>query len=346
MHTLYRDPSLNEFVEILQAVQEPWGAKGSAASLTKRDHAMWKALFEVDDVFDEMLRWSQQFQMLVAIPESKTVSIIKYKYVDELEVNLMPFSREEFGLGPLTMWIDLGHVGNGSRTHIRFLAPDGFIAKEMALVELETGKEFSPTDERLTPERAMLYIRDLPAGRFWLSLKLNVRRSTFVAPAGLSTLFMFVLLAVATWLQAEDQRFSSAGAVIHGQAGTSPDAAVTILALIPSVLAIYFVRAGEHALVTRVLLVSRAWVGLSAALTVFAAASVAADVEPENLFLVLLMATTIAATTTSLLGIIFLRTSRRWWKLWAWVSRLARRWNSEIAGLMSPLTRLLCTKRA
>lgn len=91
---------------------------------------------------------------------------------------------------------------------------------------------------------------------------------------------------------------------------TDTDAAVTILALVPSILSVYVARADEHAYVSQLLSIPRSAVFLTAVLTVMSAGVVAINADRGWVLLSL----AITVVFTALVFIALMYTTVRVWR--------------------------------
>ncbi len=292
LFTLVRYPGVPKLVGLLRqtfpedAAASAVGAE-SGAWVEPRNLIAWRTALEDAEFFETVATFAESYILIAFVPLIGNAQIVKVRHVEPSLVRVRPFNLAHLGLAPLKMLLEVPGIGTAQREHIRVIAPNGSTVQDVEL--LQDGQPLPADDyaKRVSLERGIVYTRDLGRGSYDLSVKLNMRRGGLLLPAAISTAFMLLLLGFGTFLEVEDQRLSSGDA--------SADAAVTILALLPTIGSIYFVQPGEHGLVRRILGVPRIAVVASSLATVFVAAGVAASVQPESLLV--LMTTALIATS-------------------------------------------------
>jgi hypothetical protein len=330
MYELIRDGSSSDLLDLTRFVTSGAlpGEFVGAWDLTDEQVATWRRLLgdEKSDLFDALEIYAAHHLMLTELTTTPTdtVRVLKYRMVETQVLGAGSFSPQLNGLAPLAVLLPMGSADSRTHTHIRFKPPRDLLVSAASLRDLDAKVNVRVDQKLVTPDIAAFYLRKLPAGRYALHLELSVRRVAFVFPALMISAFTTVLLGIGALLELFDGRFSSH---LDGSPQGTPDAAVTILSLVPTLLILVVIRAGEHPMVARLLLLPRLGLGLSGALSIGVGAAVAADVGQGWLSVIFGIAALVSLAATLTLVAIFLRTSHNW-----------RRWVAAWGRFLAPLT--------
>lgn len=263
---LARNTSLDELVDLLESVE----SQVPPSSTSETNFEQWSEALLDDGFFDRLLALSQTYLLLVDLSLSGRIEIVKFRYVEAVVGGEGPLSLQRIGLRAVRIRVDTPGISQATRVHTRVTAPDGSSVVSVELLDGDRTIDRASYQRRVSQERASVYTRGMTDSDFALRLKIEPRIGFFLLPAAMSMWFLAMLLAFGTALQVADHRFSGSNA--------NADAAVTILAIIPSLIAIYFVRPGEHELISRLMSVPRILVVAAALTAVLVAGAVAADV--------------------------------------------------------------------
>lgn len=319
MYSVVRAPDLDELLRLLRAI-EPVPDDDVDLVLADADRQHWVRLLADGQFFETLLEFAQSYLVLVEVGSpKKAIASFTFRIVDESnnETRRFPWlSSRRIGIRPQRFRFAATGIGSAQREHTRIVAPESS-SIHRGFLELD-GVEVAAADYQVREsfERLVVYTQNRRPGNYSIVVTIEPTRASFLVPAALSTGFMSLILLFATWLQFADGRFSGGSQIgeIREQAmwswaitlfdsGTADlDGSVTILALVPSLLAVYFVRAGEHEIVTRLLSIPRGLVVAAAMATVFAGAATAASVEPlalQNVYLVALSLSLISFALTT-----------------------------------------------
>lgn len=319
------------------------GALGNASqekdqlALSSEDRNAWMQILESDVFFQTLLDFSESYLLMADVPalDGADPIIVKIRHVEEADHATRHLSAvsslDRFGLTAQRVRVAATGIGTAQREHTRVIAPEGSsIHRGRLMVDGQRVAE-DTYESRETFERMVVYTSNRGPSRYSIDVSIEPSLGSFFVPAALITGFMSIVLLLATWLQLVDNRFSDKplGGVfemvrlgsgtfdLEGASRGDLDAAVTILALVPSLLAVYFARAGEHQMVSRLLITPRLLVVGAAAATIFAGAATAAGVQPQNLLVAYWVAFSLSAVAFLLTGFASLR---------IYVGRIAVRW--------------------
>lgn len=300
-------------------------APSSSASITLSpgDKRTWNELLDVDEFLNGLFDFASSFMLIsqINLEQQNDVAIIKIRLLegrDTEDTRSTLFSPDRLGWKPQVQRIPMGGLGRAQRNHVRVLAPADSTVRSAKwslnddqLHRVHDGVE---DGKQAHLDRASFYRSALEPGDYEATIELEPSRGPFLVPAALTIGLLAFLLGAATYLQGTDARFSAAPERFLAWPGPGPgwevqaiqavqanfDAAVTVLAIVPSLIAIYIVRAGEHQLVTRLMTIPRLLVLASAFAAIVCAGATAASVQPDFLHNVY-----ICATAISVLALVF-----------------------------------------
>ncbi|WP_404474226.1 hypothetical protein [Microbacterium aerolatum] len=278
-------------------------------AFTATDAKVWSALMKTREFFDAVFDYADSYLMLspIDLHQAGDVAIVKMRLLQERDPEESAsswFSLDRLGWKPQTQRIPMGGVGKAQRNHVRILAPeDSHIRNARWMQDDSLLKKVADgvySGQPAPLDRATFYDSGLPPADYHAEVDLEPARGPFLFPAWLTTGLLLVLVGFALFFQWMDGRFSWAAPTFVIQPDdryglrfesvqvvqANFDAAVTVLAIIPSLVAIYIVRAGEHQLITRLMTVPRTLVLMSAFAAIICAGATAASVQRESLLVV------------------------------------------------------------
>ncbi|MBP2376847.1 hypothetical protein JOF42_000342 [Microbacterium phyllosphaerae] len=273
------------------------------------DTAAWARMLSSTEFVDGLFDYADSFMLLshIDLRQPGDVAIVKIRLLEErnvAETRTSWFSPDRLGWRPQTQRIPMWGVGRAQRNHVRVLAPEEstvrstrWFSDDETLKRVRDGRD---TDGQAPLDRATFYDSGLPPADYRVEIDLEPARGPFLVPAALTTGLLLFLVGMATLFQWMDGRFSWAPPTFvfvpddtYGWRMESIqtvqanfDAAVTVLAIVPSLVAIYIVRAGEHKLVTRLMTIPRLLVLASAFAAIVCGGATAASVQRGSLLLV------------------------------------------------------------
>lgn len=313
MHAIVKAPTMDDGLDILYAISpesfdEAPGGGRLDLSVTVSERRAWKRMLDVDEFIDRLLDYTESFLLVaqVDVNSDEDVAILKIRLVEERAVfdrQSRLLSPDRLGWTPQIQSIPMSGLGRAQRNHVRVLAPDDSVVRSTQMLEagvpIHAVRDGKGADGGRAPlDRALFYRAHMKPGPYEMRVELEPARGPFLVPAALTMGLLMMLLIAAAALQWADARFTEASpefVFVQRPDGTGSlsavhstqanfDAAVTVLAIVPSLIAIYIVRVGEHQLVTRLLTLPRILVLVSAFSTIVAAGATAASVAPQNLF--------------------------------------------------------------
>ena len=326
IYSIVKAPSLDRALEVLyaaspQSFDEPPLDATASLTLTAAEQRAWDQILDVDEFVDRLLDYAESFLLVgqVDLGQLGDVAIVKIRLIEERgpsDQQSSLFSPDRLGWTPQVQLIPMNGLGRAQRNHVRVFAPAEAVVRaatlsqdEVTISEVRDG--IAADGSRAPLDRALFYGSHLSPTRYEMRVELEPTRSPFLVPAALTTGLLTLLLAAAAFLQGSDGRFSETAQRLVATPSTDGtwliatehatqanfDAAVTVLAIVPSLVAIYIVRAGEHQLVTRQLTLPRILVLVSAFAAIVAAGATAAAIMPMTLWLVYLCAACVTGLT-------------------------------------------------
>ncbi len=198
-------------------------------------------------------------------------SIVKLSYVEPLAVDQSIGKgriRRSMGWKSENLAVGVNEIGAAGSHHIEIAIPDdlrvnyvSLAGKRYTLANVDWSRLQSKEKDCLirqvgTATSGNVYLSELPFARRMgrVSIKMRVRRSRFLAGALVASIIITGVLAV----------FATVAS--HVLANANSDAAVAALLLLPSVVATYIARPGEHLITARMLRWARFALVLNAAL--------------------------------------------------------------------------------
>lgn len=285
---LIRRPSVVRLAELARRVSIPSHAANPEIDidLSDDDKLVWRSLFDSDITRQLLVQLSQSYVFAAQITPLPGTFIVKFRYVEEWRPSPRWRLGEQLGYQAAKLFVPAYAIGSAQREHTRIAVPDGTKISRTRLVQRVRRRDRSrsrwdrPVSQdmygsRQSPERAVIYTRGIPRGQYGVAVRVRPQLGLFFIPAFLSTAFIGFLMWAGDYLESHSMRFTNNPGIA--------EAAVAVIILVPSAIAIYFVRAGEHLMVARHHVVPRVLVLLSAMDTVAVAAAVAAHMSHAHL---------------------------------------------------------------
>ena len=272
------------------------------------DRAAWRSIADNPEAADFLSQFATRFMLICQLAYEPRVVTVKYRYVETTK----PPDRRRFwdrlGVGSMPLQVSVPGLGYARSEHIRVDAPPGATIEDPTLsreTATTSGSTFAVTASkdryrsRPTLDRAVFHTRVATGGDYRVSLAVRSEPNVFYHPALLASALGLLLFG-----------FGAALDVANVLSGTNleinSDAAVAVLAISISLLAVYAAVGSEHGLISRLLFWPRLFVAISAAVGLLAAGAVVIDSELRWLFLcsgaiynLLLVGLLIAGLTTS-----------------------------------------------
>jgi hypothetical protein len=306
-------------------------------SMSAHTRATWQRLLENSKMLAQMFFYSRNFLFLpqVSLSSEKSVEVVKVRLLEDVSADVhqpaKSFSLEAFGLAPSRHTVTVGGLGFAQSDHVRMNAPSDSFIRSAELRKAVTDPLLEQEQDQVTDgrlhngrlaplDRVAFYRTAAPIGQRLLTIWLEPSRGVFLLPGFLTTALLAFFLLCATFLQATDKRFSDSPLQFGydsakrlweqtSQVSPSSDSAVTLLVLVPSLVAIYLTRRDEHKIVTRLMAVPRFMVMISAAGAIASAAATSAAVAPGLLFVIYLVSSLVATLAAGMLLVPLIRVS-------------------------------------
>jgi hypothetical protein len=258
------------------------------------DQAVWGALFLIPEFVELVTTFTIGYSPMVDIPLDRDSYLLKYQHLERQIDAEDPSWRTRLSLEPYTQVLDIPSIGRCVREHTRFEVPPGLFLEYMypraapaqpqatpqglALPQPPQGEQGEALMQgRVTPERGVMYTRGYQPQRQPLVIAANLRPrvSGFLRTSQYTVFLSAVLLGL-----------GAAGQFWHGrltQEGTSAEAAVTLLVVVPTVMSAFLARDDEHELLSYLLRWPRIAVASSAACALLAGGALALHVSAWRL---------------------------------------------------------------
>jgi hypothetical protein len=315
-----KEETFSRYLEVLEGLrsdQKPdqLDGEGSIDDATQKANVDgWRRLQGIESFDDWLLNLAASYLLVARVPASGDVTTIKFRYVEASD-DWRPSRPARLGLVDPDFGIMISG-GFGQRQHVRLVAPSGMEVDTAVLENVWTlSKDDDVSPFRITPERAALYRsggdqlrtekaapKEPPRRSIRLLSSMTPKLGGFHVPALGSVGFTLALVGLALFLELDRRALSKL---------EDTDAAVTILALVPSILAVYVARADEHPYVSQLLSIPRGAVFLTAVLTVVSAGAVAIDAGRFWLLVLLEFTTGFTAAVLLLIIWISIRVTRK-----------------------------------
>ena len=244
-------------------------------TVSKSDVDQWTSFFDLDSFAGLVVRFSLQYMLTVMVDTSEDgVALLKFRHVEVSRFSSQRNVFQKLGIDSSYFLIEAPAAGRAAREHFRLIAPSGTFFESVTMVALSeyfdkgAGKPIpavssSSYQARLTPERTVVYTRNIAEDDYAVAVSMRPMLSAFVRPALYSVLASFLLL-LGGFLT--ELKYSS---LTNGSSSTG--AAVAILLLFPSGVSAYLAREGEHEILKELLAYCRLVVALSGAVTILSA---------------------------------------------------------------------------
>lgn len=298
LHDIVRHPASTEDAAVIaRASRSPgrlevpgWQLK-PGYNVTDADIKFWRETLFADAGFvSRIAEFTTQYMPIIGVRRDRTPTVVKYRTIEsEPAADFDKWTMaERLGWNEIYIGIETPSIGRAQREHVRISSPGGVFAVSVDVAVAETldsgpltpqpsGSEFTG---RVTPERALVYTSGRQSSDLHqVIVGIRPTITGFRTPALIGTLLSALVLvggAVGQWT----------GNVLGKIVDHSTDPAVAILIVIPSLIAAYVVREGEHEVRSKLLSVPRAVVMLTSGLTFVAAAATIAQFSGHILAIV------------------------------------------------------------
>lgn len=235
---------------------KPWDSGEEQAWIAVRDNPECNRLLR-DLTFN--------FMLITSLPADSGPHVIKFSYHEGFDIG-------SFGRGARVIFVDAPAVGWTRSCHMQFEDPEGLQVLDLALVRIgaDVDREASGPVEtehyhaKVSETRTQIYAGPIQRANYLAVLYMRPRVPGLLRASWLSSLFTLVVLTSAVIFRS----------TITGSAGNA-DALAALLLIVPSTLAAYLVRPGEHDLIASAMLRVR-FAMMTTALFAFIAASIVA----------------------------------------------------------------------
>jgi hypothetical protein len=315
LDNLYRvarlDPSFGDEQVILRRTKDrrvhAWNLEDSAIGST--EYILWLRLLGHRDFNELLSTFTLNYMPMIRLQPGDGSAVIRYRHTERQQ----PPSKgwlDALSLDAYQQLIQAPSVGSGGREHLRFVPPEGLFVEEFYLTPPATGAANDPQPaaivesvdpaprmymSRVTPERGIIYTTGMErlSGACEAIALLRPRVTGFLRTAQYTVLLTTLLLIVGAIAQFLGSRLSAAG--------TSAEAAATVLLIIPSTMSAFLAQAGEHELRSDLLRGPRVAVAASAAAAICAAGAMVLQITSWCLGLIWATAALIGAVAYLLL---------------------------------------------
>lgn len=260
-------------------------------NVTGDDVKFWRETLFADASFvSRVAEFTTQYMPIISLNRDRTPTIVKYRTIESepaADVDKWTLA-ERLGWNEIYFGIETPSIGRAQREHVRIASPGGVFAVSVDVAVAETldsgpltpqtsGSEFTG---RVTPERALVYTSGRQSSdSHQVIVGIRPTIAGFRTPAIIGTLLSALVLiagAVGQWT----------GNVLGKIVEHSTDPAVAVLMVIPSLIAAYLVREGEHEVRSKLLSAPRGVVMLTSGLTIVAAIATIAQLSGHVLAII------------------------------------------------------------
>lgn len=283
-------------------------AELSSGQKLSPEDKLWKSLLENSTLYDLLVDLSSGYFLICRVSDRLKSTILKYRRLAEIDTHNLTVPMA-LGLEPLRLRFAAPQMRSAHREHVRVVAPAGTEVVRANMLTADGVESKVPYPKRIDQGRAVFYTTDdWPSKVFTVDVVTHL--SAIFVPALICSFTTLVLAGSALYLERFDHRFSDQGGV------SSASAIVTILALMPTLFALFLVQNGEHRVVARMHSAPRLLLMSSALALLMCAGAIAVRVTPSTLDHALVITTLLAGLTSMLflaacLSIARLRRRRR-----------------------------------
>lgn len=271
---LLQRPSASLLNDLQTFVTAPDQDAGIESLISLRDKTPEARGVFGDSTFSSFARiFATRFPLLVPYPEKGARTITKFSYVEPIGTWNNPIGRpgiagipSSLAWAPLRFFFETGGSGADVSHHIEIETPTGLQVTDGECA-VRPSQSAEPCTRRRIDTRIHFHVAEgiNYSSRGEISLDLRPPRSGFVRGAFLSTLLVAVIMTVL----AIDPARSSAS-----------EGSVSVLLVVPGILALLVARQGEHPLLSAVLLGLRFVVATSALLIFGVAFQIGTELPP------------------------------------------------------------------
>jgi hypothetical protein len=298
-HSILRSSDgLDELIEIVLAIDEYQSGSHADArrlGMSDDDADSWVTVLNDDELFELLLDLSDAYFMVAYVPADSDSSIVKYRRLTDAEIRGSRIGAMSLGLKPLSIYLNANGIGTAAREHTRVTAPPG--TRVVGGTLLADGM---PVPDRLyelrkDAERIVFYTSNARPADYSLRIDVVPRFVSFFLPALLCALLTLIFSGAALYLESYSERFTRS-VLVDGEAViANADASAALLALVPTLFAVFLVQGGEHRLVARLHAVPRMTLLVTALLLLLCAGCIAVSASHVTLVSVLTVTTVAAA---------------------------------------------------
>jgi hypothetical protein len=216
---------------------------------SQAEAALWRFIQDTEKLRFLLEDLADAYYMTTALEASGPPStIVKFRLVGSRKSRFDAGTIAFLGIKPIRIEIDAIGIGTAQREHTRFVAPPGTKIVDGWL--MRSGETLSSTEftRRVDPGRLVCYTKGT-RGVDTLNAVLVPSLGGFFIPAFLCSLLVTGLALGAWILEHVALRFTTQPQ--PGLAAASADASAALLALVPTVFAVFLVQNGEHRFVYR-----------------------------------------------------------------------------------------------
>ena len=282
-HTIIRSDDgsnmLRDLVFDLWAAYQKTSAESPRFVLSDKEVADWYRVMNNAELWKLLQSLASAYFMIASVPPRGAGSVIKFRVTGKCEPTYGSRSIAALGLRPVRIDLEARGIGSALREHTLFTAPPG---TRIAGASIDTEGDLESDSvmvRRYDENRVVFYTSRVPARNHTIHIDLVPRLGSFFVPALLCSLLVSVLALGASSLQIFAHRFTA----IQDSQLASADGAVAILALVPTIFAVFLVQGGEHRFVYRLQSAPRMLLLLPATLLFFCAACVAVSAKSFTL---------------------------------------------------------------
>lgn len=287
--------SVLEFITITQSATNAANALG--LELDQPDVEYISHIIENDESFDLLLDLASRRFLIIPIDLNLDFLVIKICRRLEVPPSGIRQALAMLGITPLKFLIPADGIGAAGREHTRIHAPDeSTILSASLIVDNSSSREVAITTSqqmtmRIDRSTAVCYTNGLEKGPYNIEVKIAPKFWVFFGPALICSLLLVLFSRFGFALE------SKCHLLTQNLTNTGPgstEAAVTVLAVIPTAFAAFIVQRSEHGIVRRIHATPRFILLAPALFMLVSAAAIAAPIpngDGHDLVLNLLLAT-------------------------------------------------------
>ncbi|WP_146083878.1 hypothetical protein [Rathayibacter sp. AY1F3] len=295
--------------------------------LSENERSLWISFLNVRELNDLLFELSERYFLIVELVRlgGREVELIKVRWTESASLRPRRFwTLGRFGLGPLLLESEM-IASFGDREHYRVEAPPGTTVRRYDAEEWDERQgQWIPAKlkTRGSLTKVSMYSRSPGLRKYRIRIGVEPTRSPFLVPATVGSTFLAFIVSFFFILEYNWGQFSGSGPsavvwrwsdLLSTVSATDPpanlDGSVALLAIVPSLLVVYLVKAGEHELVTKLLSIPRLMLLCAALAALVATAILAAQLSRETIEAALLVAASLCALSALQLIFMLIRSS-------------------------------------